>query len=148
MGRQSLSDESGLRRRLAALAGSTTKALRARIIDEIHRRALGDAACNLLCVPIGEPHASVRCGLGYFAWVRRAMDAVTLCREIDPHRAHRIVRTRLDLEGLPRVHALKVIRGIVSIGRVVVDRGYLEGAGRRGLLLAADGRGIKADQCV
>jgi hypothetical protein len=76
------------------------------------------------------------------------VDAVALAGQIDPHRAHGIVRPRFDGERLAGMHALEVVFRVIVVGRVTVDFRHPQGAGRGRLLLAADRRGVESDQRV
>jgi hypothetical protein len=60
------------------------------------------------------------------------MDAVTVGREVDPHRADRVVRPGSDRERFARVNALEMVVGIVAVGRIATDFGYLQDAGGEG----------------
>src|SRR5437879_7573304 len=90
----------------------------------------------------------MRLGLGNPPRKRRAMDAVTLGREVDPHRADRVVRTGSDRKGLPRVDPLEMIVGIVAVDWISTDLGHLQGTGGRWFLSASNRRGVKADQGI
>ena len=64
----------------------------------------------------------------------------------NPHYADRIVRPRLDGEGLARANALESVVGIVAVSRIARDHGHLQPSVRRRLLDAAGGRRIERQQ--
>src|SRR4051812_11766608 len=77
------------------------------------------------------------------------MDSKRVDAEVDPGRADRVVRTRLDRELLLRLHALELVIGVVGVGRARRDGANRVGAARGRLLLAADrGRIYREDRAV
>lgn len=87
-------------------------------------------------------------GLGYFIGRRRAVNAVAIGRKIDPNRADRIIRTRLDGEGLSGMNPLEMVFWIITIDRLAIELCYLQGTGPGWFLFASYGRGVESDQRV
>src|SRR5712675_3419222 len=69
-----------------------------RTVHESDPNAFGHAVGDAFGVPIRQSDAAVRLGLGHLPRKRSAMDAVTLSRKVDPHRADRVVRPGPDRE--------------------------------------------------
>src|SRR5579862_4223669 len=78
-------------------------------LEKSNWRALCDLRGDALGVPIGQPHATMGFRFGDLAGVGRSVNAVTIRRQVDPHRADWIVRTRFDFEGFCGMDALEVI---------------------------------------
>src|SRR5690242_10913975 len=85
-------------------------------------------------------------GLADLRGLRRAVDAVALTRQPDPHKANRIVWAWRNHERLLRAHALESIFGIVAVVRVLGHAAYLELAARCRLLGASGGDREETDQ--
>src|SRR6266496_4645126 len=117
-----------------------------RRVDEIDRRALAHALGEIERVPVRQPDATVRVGLADPFRVRRAVNAVALLGEIDPHRADRIVRTWRDRELAVGVDTLELEFRIVMVGRIMRDPTDPELSARRWLLLAPDRSRIERDR--
>ncbi|MNE36236.1 hypothetical protein D3C80_1300390 [compost metagenome] len=75
------------------------------------------------------------------------MDAIGVARQVDPHRAHRIVRSRRhdDLAVAPIIADPVGVIGVVGVGRDADDG---EVAGGRGAGRTADGGRIEGQQLV
>ena len=98
------------------------------VVDERHGRPLGYPFGDAFGIPVREPNTAVGLGFRHLSRKRGAMDSVAVGGKIDPHRADRIVRSRLDGEGLPGMDTLEVVVWVVAIGRIGVDFRHLQGA--------------------
>src|ERR1700738_3962311 len=98
------------------------------VVDERHERPLGYPFGDAFGVPVRQTDAAVRFRFGHASRERGAVNAIAVGGKIDPHRADRIVRARLDGERLPGMDALEVVVGVVAIGRIAVDLRYFQGA--------------------
>lgn len=76
------------------------------------------------------------------------MNAIGWDAEVDPTRANRIARSRLDGEPMIYLHAFESEFRVVMIGRVQRYAAHLEHAARRWLLPASDGSWIESDQAA
>ena len=116
------------------------------IVEEFDRRALGDHLAQRLDVPIGQPDAAVQLGLAHLFGVRRAVNAVARDAQVDPDRAHRIVRASRDGELLLRLDLLPGELRIVLVDRVRCDSLHFVHAARGWIVLTADRNRIERDQ--
>ena len=79
----------------------------------------------------------MRLRLADLVGIRRAVNPVTFCREADPHRTDRVVRTGRDFHNMLRLLPLEPVLRVVGVIRVVRDRAYGEFAAGRRLFGAA-----------
>src|SRR6202011_1599377 len=81
-------------------------------VQEHPLHALAERAGEVENVPVRQADAPVRLGLADLGGVGRAVDAVARLRQVDPHEADRIVRSRPDGERVLRFDAFELELGV------------------------------------
>lgn len=89
-----------------------------------------DEVSELVCVPVGQADAPVRLRLVDLGRLRRSMDSIGWLGQINPDGTNRPVWPRRNRQRFGIVALLKILVGVVCVGRVDRDGLYLMGTRR------------------